>query len=136
MAPVIDVDNLTFAYPAATRTAIDGLSFTVAAGEIFGFLGPSGAGKSTTQKILIGLLKRYRGAVTVFGSDLAHWSADYYERIGVSFEFPTHFLKLTALENLSYFAHLYRGETQSPTGLLEMVGLHAVGADRHPPAPC
>jgi fluoroquinolone transport system ATP-binding protein len=88
-----------------------------------GFLGPSGAGKSTTQKILIGLLKGYQGQVTVFGQDLAGWKSDYYERIGVSFEMPNHFLKLTALENLTYFASLYSRETLRPQTLLDMVGL-------------
>jgi fluoroquinolone transport system ATP-binding protein len=99
------------------------LSFAVERGEILGFLGPSGAGKSTTQKILIGLLKGYQGQVTVFGQDLASWKSDYYERIGVSFEMPNHFLKLTALENLTYFASLYSRETLKPQALLDMVGL-------------
>ena len=51
------------------------------------------------------------------------WGADYYERIGVSFKLPNHFLKLTAIENLTYFAALYAGRTQSPHDLLDLVGL-------------
>ncbi len=124
---MITVENLSFTYPKATKPALRGLHFQIARGEIFGFLGPSGAGKSTTQKILIGLLKDYQGQVSVFGKDLKTWQSDYYERIGVSFEAPNHYLKLTALENLSYFAALYRNVTQEPSRLLERVGLGADG---------
>ena len=102
---------------------MEGLDFGVARGEIFGFLGPSGAGKSTTQKILIGLLKSYRGKARVFGRDLSRWRSDYYERIGVSFEFPNHYLKLTGIENLRYFGSLYRRNTDSPETWLAAVGL-------------
>jgi fluoroquinolone transport system ATP-binding protein len=120
---MITVENLSFTYPRTAVPAISGLSFGIGRGEIFGFLGPSGAGKSTTQKILIGLLKDYQGQVSVLGKDLKDWRADYYERIGVSFELPNHYLKLTALENLRYFAALYGAVTREPRGLLERVGL-------------
>ncbi|MCY4025630.1 MAG: ABC transporter ATP-binding protein [Acidobacteria bacterium] len=120
---VVDADGLTFTYASGTRPAVRDLSFRIDRGEIFGFLGPSGAGKSTTQKVLIGLLRGYRGTVSVLGRDLAAWGGDYYERIGVSFELPNHYLRLTGAENLGYFRALYRGGTRRPEALLEMVGL-------------
>jgi fluoroquinolone transport system ATP-binding protein len=120
---MIDVRNLTFTYPKREAQALKDLNFQVETGEIFGFLGPSGAGKSTTQKILIGLLKRYGGHVTVLGRELSGWNSDYYEQIGVSFELPNHYLKLTARENLDYFRSLYRGQTEDPQYLLELVSL-------------
>ena len=120
---MIEVKELCFTYDKASRPAVNGLTFSIQPGEIFGFLGPSGAGKSTTQKILIGLLKDYQGQLSVFGKDLKSWKSDYYELIGVSFETPNHFLKLTALENLTYFAALYSRPTWSPQELLDMVGL-------------
>lgn len=120
---MITVQNLTFTYAQTSAPAITDLNFAIERGEIFGFLGPSGAGKSTTQKILIGLLKGYQGRVTVFGKDLSAWRSDYYERIGVSFELPNHFLKLSALENLTYFGALYSRPTRHPQELLELVGL-------------
>jgi fluoroquinolone transport system ATP-binding protein len=123
--PVIDARDLTFTYAGSSRRAVQGMSFSVGRGEIFGFLGPSGAGKSTTQKILIGLLKGYGGAVEVFGKDLRSWEADYYERIGVSFELPNHYRKLTARENLEFFRSLYAGRTADPNHLLAMLGLAA-----------
>lgn len=121
---MLSVQNLQFTYPKAEKEAIHGISFELNEGEIFGFLGPSGAGKSTTQKILIGLLKGYQGRVSVLGRELSSWGQDYYEKIGVSFELPNHYLKLTALENLNYFRSLYSGKTRDAMQVLEMVGLH------------
>ncbi len=120
---MITVRNLHYTYPGAAQEALHGIDFEIEKGEIMGFLGPSGAGKSTTQKILIGLLKGYSGNVSVMGRELSTWGANYYERIGVSFELPNHYLKLTALENLTYFRSLYSGDTEDPMTLLEMVGL-------------
>jgi fluoroquinolone transport system ATP-binding protein len=120
---MIQVDSLTYTYAAASEPAVRNLSFAIESGEIFGFLGPSGAGKSTTQKILIGLLQGFQGHVSVFGRPLPEWRSDYYERIGVSFEAPNHYLKLTARENLTYFRSLYAVETRDPQELLDMVGL-------------
>lgn len=119
---MIEVQDLTFTYPGG-KAAVDGISFSVESSEVFGFLGPSGAGKSTTQKVLIKLLQGYGGKVTVMGRELSSWGADYYERIGVSFELPNHYQKLTARENLNFFRSLYARETEDPLGLLDMVGL-------------
>lgn len=124
---MITVRGLRYAYPKADEPAIDGLEFGVERAEIFGFLGPNGAGKSTTQKILIGLLRGYAGEVSVLGRPLADWGADYYERIGVAFEFPNHYLKLTGRENLAYFGALYRDGTLAAENLLEWVDLAADG---------
>ncbi len=121
--PVIAVSELTYTYPKTTEPAVRGMDFTVAPGEIFGFLGPSGAGKSTTQKLLIGLLRGHGGRMLVWGRDPLDWGSDYYQRIGVSFELPNHYLKLTGAENLQFFASLYDGATQDPRNLLEAVGL-------------
>lgn len=120
---MIEVRDLVFTYHGAGQPAVRGVSFDVADGEIFGFLGPSGAGKSTTQKVLIRLLKTYAGEVRIFGRDLRAWGDDYFERVGVSFELPRHYQKLTALENLRLFQSLYRGETEEPMALLAQVGL-------------
>jgi fluoroquinolone transport system ATP-binding protein len=120
---MIHVQGLTFTYPNARSAALHGLDFEVGDGEIFGLLGPSGAGKSTTQNILIGLLRGWQGAVSVLGRPLASWGRDYYRRIGVSFELPNHYLKLTARENLAYFRALHDGPTASPEEVMARVGL-------------
>lgn len=120
---MIEVRDLHFTYAGSEAPAVRGVTFAVERGEIFGFLGPSGAGKSTTQKVLLGLLEGYGGEVRVRGKEVVSWTADDYERVGVSFETPNHFLKLTGLENLRYFGALYRPPTRSPSALLAAVGL-------------
>jgi fluoroquinolone transport system ATP-binding protein len=120
---VIEVDGLRFAYPGASEPAVRDLEFRVEDGEIFGFLGPNGAGKSTTQKVLTGLFHDYQGKVSVLGREVRDWGADLYEQIGVGFELPVHYGRLTARENLHYFASLYEGETEGLDALLEQVDL-------------
>ena len=121
--PVIRTERFGFSYPGAALPAVSNLTFSVHRHEIFGFLGPSGAGKSTTQNVLIGLLGGYQGRVTVLSRDLGTWDRSYYRRVGVAFEAPNHYLKLTARENLQLFAGLYGGQTEDPEALLERVGL-------------
>ncbi len=119
---MLSVEDLSYTYPGGTE-AVRGIDFTIEKGEIFGFLGPSGAGKSTTQKVLIRLLRGFQGHVTVLGKPLNEWDDSYYEQVGVAFELPNHYQKLTATENLALFRSLYSGETHDPANLLEMVGL-------------
>lgn len=120
---MIAVKDLRYTYPGAQKETLHGLNFNIAEKEVFGFLGPSGAGKSTTQKILIGLLKDYSGSIQMMGRELNAWGQDLYEQIGVSFELPNHYLKLTALENLKYFQSLYNRKTFKPMDMLEWVSL-------------
>jgi fluoroquinolone transport system ATP-binding protein len=127
---VIQAEAFCFSYPGAQKPAVRDVAFGVTRGEIFGFLGPSGAGKSTTQNVLIRLLDGYDGTITVLGRDLRTWDRDYYRKIGVSFEAPNHYLKLTAHENLRLFAGLHGGETLDPHVLLERVGLEQDGDKR------
>lgn len=122
---MITVNDLNFTYTGTNKPAVKNLNFEIAKGEIFGFLGPSGAGKSTTQKILNGLLQGYQGHIQILGRELKAWNSDYYEKIGVSFELPNHYLKLTAVENLTYFSSLYSGAVQPPQTLLKLVDLEA-----------
>ena len=120
---MIEVHDVSYRYSAADRPAVRNLDFHIASGEIFGLLGPNGAGKSTTQKILIRLLRDYTGSISALGRDLGRWNADYFERVGVSFEVPNHYLKLSGLENLNSFRALYRDRTESPQALLDLVDL-------------
>lgn len=118
---VIEVSNLYFSY---TKTPfLKDINFSVSKGEIFGFLGPSGAGKSTLQKVLTGLCTNYQGTARILGMDSNKHGKEFYERIGVDFEFPSLFEKLTARENLDYFAGLYSGEKRNVDELLKEVGL-------------
>lgn len=104
---MIEVNGLTFFY-GKEKQALRGLDFTVKDGEIFGFLGPNGSGKSTTQKILTGILKGHGGKVSLFGTDItAAHTQEFFQKIGVLFEFPYLYTNLSAVDNLRYFASFY-----------------------------
>ncbi len=122
MNTAFSVENLRFKYPTSKSDTIKGITFDIHEGETFGFLGPSGAGKSTTQKILIKLLEDYTGSIRYFGGDLKTKGKAYYEEIGVGFEMPVHFSKMTALENLKFFSGFYKNAADYQ-GLMERVGL-------------
>jgi fluoroquinolone transport system ATP-binding protein len=116
------VENLRFTYPKNSTETIQGISFEIAKGEIFGFLGPSGAGKSTTQKILIKLLDKYQGLISYNGQNIAELDHSFFEEIGVSFEMPIHFSKMTAMENINFFLKLYK-KNADVEQLMKRVGL-------------
>lgn len=120
---MIEVSGLKFKYHGSKEDTLKGIDFEVEKGKILGFLGPSGAGKSTTQKILIGILKDYNGSVKVMGKEIKKWNKDLYESIGISFEHPNLYRKLTALENLNFIKSFYSGDLENPIQLLKMVGL-------------
>ena len=121
---MIRVQALSYRYPHAGEDTLHALDFSFDKGEIFGFLGPSGAGKSTTQKILYQLLDGYSGDVLVEGQPLRSLGPGYRARVGVGFELPNHYGKLSARENLQLFAQLYRGrKLQDIDTLLARVGL-------------
>ncbi|ONI46881.1 ABC transporter ATP-binding protein [Candidatus Epulonipiscium fishelsonii] len=120
---MISVKNLSYTYSNSKTKAIDNISFHVNQKEIFGFLGPSGAGKSTTQKILIKLLDGYDGEVTVFNKPLKSQNSSYYEDLGVGFELPNNYVKLSGLENLKFFQSFYKNKTMDLNSLLNSVGL-------------
>lgn len=122
-APVVAVDRLHYTYPRAERPAVHDMSFHVDDGEIFGFLGPNGAGKTTTQQILIGLLTRWRGTVELFGTSVGRWGPHLYDRIGVSFELPAGYARLTVREDLAHFALLHGTRPRDVDELLAVVGL-------------
>lgn len=116
------IDNLEFKYPGNKEDTIRGISFEFKEGEIFGFLGPSGMGKSTTQKIMTRILKDYRGEILYKGKDLRSYGKEIFNDIGVGFEMPVLFSKLTAMENMKFYRDLYpKGAEIQP--ILERLGL-------------
>ncbi len=113
---MIEVKNLTFSY-GKDKPALQGLNFSVGDGEIFGFLGPNGSGKSTTQKILTGILKGHGGYVSLFGQDISTvHTQDFFEKIGVLFEFPYLYANLSAVDNLKYFSSFYPAKQRRDIG--------------------
>ena len=120
---ILSAHGLRYQYPKAASPVLHGLDFEIQAGEIFGFLGPNGSGKSTTQKLLTRILSGYYGQVHVFGDDLSQLDNGYYNHIGVCFEFPNLYEKLTAEENLKFYQGFFDGPTEDPKDLLTRLDL-------------
>jgi fluoroquinolone transport system ATP-binding protein len=127
---MITVEHLYHSYGRNDVYAVKDVSFEIPKGEIFGFLGPSGAGKSTTQGILTGLLRLQQGQVSVAGYNVKNLKNSMFNRIGMSFEQSNVYSKLTARENLQFFAKLYDVPTRDPDELLRLVGLDGKGQVR------
>ncbi|MGH2584058.1 MAG: ABC transporter ATP-binding protein [Dehalococcoidia bacterium] len=116
----IDVQDLRKRYGEVQ--AVDGVSFQVERGEVFGMLGPNGAGKTTTVEIVEGLRIADSGRVTVLGQDVARETRAVKERIGVQLQQPTLMPRLTAAEVLTLFGSFF--ERSRPIDeLIRMVGL-------------
>lgn len=102
---IVSVDKLTHKY--GSRTALDGLSFGVAEGSVFGVLGPNGGGKSTLFRILATMMAPDEGKVVVAGRDIEREPDAVRRHIGVVFQSQSLDKKLTVDENLTSQGHLY-----------------------------
>jgi ABC-2 type transport system ATP-binding protein len=124
-APVLSCRGLTKRF--GSRTAVDEVSFQIAAGECYGLLGPKGAGKTTTISLACGLLERDSGEVLVEGQELHPTTVDLKAIIGYVPQEIALYPELSAADNLRFFGRLY-GLTGSRLGervraVLEIVGL-------------
>lgn len=134
--PIIEVDSLKREYVTRDffrrvkkRTqAVDGISFSVNSGELFGMIGPNGAGKTTTIKMLSTLLTPTSGTAKVLGFDVTRDIYEIRKRIGIVFGGDRGlYNRVTAIDNLRYFSDLYGVPTSISKkrvyDLIEMVGL-------------
>ena len=122
---MIEIQNLTKTFNG--KAVLKDISFKVKEGEIFGYLGPNGAGKTTTMRIILGLLNPTSGNVLVLGQNLGE-NEELRNKVGVLLENDGVYDKLSAYENLDYYAQLYglsdSVERKRRIGeLLEFVGL-------------
>ncbi|MDL1912281.1 ABC transporter ATP-binding protein [Chloroflexi bacterium CFX6] len=101
---IIEVNDLRRTF--GENAAVDGMTFTVEPGEVFGLLGPNGAGKTTTVRLLNGILPPSEGTARVFGLDPTTHGEDIRRRTGVLTETPALYERLSARENLEFFATL------------------------------
>jgi ABC-2 type transport system ATP-binding protein len=122
--PIIRVENLTKRF--GSITAVNGISFEVEEGTIFGFLGPNGAGKTTTINILCTLLLPTSGSASINGHDCVKEPSEVRKSIGIVFQDSTIDKDLTAYENLLFHAYLYNLRKRDIRKRIEEV-LHFVG---------
>ncbi|MDO8750114.1 MAG: ABC transporter ATP-binding protein [Dehalococcoidia bacterium] len=120
MSEAIEVQDLVKRY--GSLTAVDGVSFSVHQGEVFGILGPNGAGKTTALEIMEGLQQPTSGRTLVMGMDSHREAAKVKERIGVQLQASAYFEYLTLMEILRLYSRFYT-RSLSPKDLLEKVGL-------------
>ena len=128
-APVIEVQDLVKVYSGDTR-AVDGITFSIQPGELFGFLGPNGAGKTTTIRILATLLRATSGIARVAGLDVGTQAAEVRRRLGLAMQAPTLDTFATGRENIELIGRMHRvpaAELRRRTDeLLELMGLSTV----------
>jgi ABC-2 type transport system ATP-binding protein len=125
---VIQVVNLTRTFNSLH--AVDGISFSVEEGEVFGFLGPNGAGKTTTIRMLTGQLQPTSGWARVAGCDVVKEQERLKPLIGVVFEYQNLYERMSARENLEFNARLYGVGQHRVNELLERVDLMERANDR------
>jgi ABC-2 type transport system ATP-binding protein len=117
---IIQVYNLVKKYDGIT--AVDGISFTVSRGEIFGLLGPNGAGKTTTLEIIETLRQKTSGDVTVCDFSIDTHPNEIKKRIGVQLQAAGYYPNITLTEQLHLFGGLYNNPVD-PQEMLALVGL-------------
>ncbi|HUT14633.1 MAG TPA: ABC transporter ATP-binding protein [Anaerolineae bacterium] len=110
--------------------AVDGITFDVEAGEVFGFLGPNGAGKTTTIRMLTGRLRPTSGTARVVECDVVTDRQRLKPQIGVVFEYQNIYERLSGRDNLRFFARLYGVDMARVERVLDQVGLLGRAKDK------
>jgi len=124
----IETESLTHHF--GEQAVLRDVNLLVPDGAIYGFLGPNGAGKTTTLKLLLGLLRRQRGAIRIFGKPLERERQEILRRIGSSIESPSIYGQLTAVENLEVWRRIIGCPRVRIPAVLESVGLADTGRKR------
>lgn len=103
---MLTVTNLKKYY--GEKCAVNGISFQVNKGDIFGIMGPNGAGKSSTLETILGTKKKDSGKIEIFGIDQSHFSKNIYSRIGVQFQESAYQASIKVWEACEFTAALYK----------------------------
>jgi ABC-2 type transport system ATP-binding protein len=125
----IEMQDVSHRYPGHPPIP-DGISLQVPTSSIYGFLGPNGAGKTTTLKLLLGLLRRQQGSISVFGRNLDTDRIAILRDVGTLIESASLYEHLTARENLLVLQKVRRCPESRIEQVLELTGLAATGSKR------
>jgi len=124
--PLLETHGLVHSF-SNDEVVLDGISLCVDEGSIYGFLGPNGAGKTTTLRLILGLLKKQHGSITIFGEDFQKNRVAALRKIGSLIESPSIYSHLTAVENLRLLQKIYQCPKDRIPEVLELVGLANTG---------
>jgi len=119
---VIEINNLSKSF--GNIRALEGVTFHVEKGEIFGYVGPNGAGKTTTIRHILGLLTPDEGSVKVLGSDSRNLPREIRRKIGVVLETDGLYPHMSAEENLNFYSDVYGVSPGKIKDVLKFVGLY------------
>ena len=122
----IETTNLVHKF-SDNEIALNEVNLQIIDGSIYGFLGPNGAGKTTTLKLILGLLKKQKGEILIFGKPLKKNRIEILKNIGSLIESPSLYGHLTAIENLTLLQKIYRCPKERVQTVLDLVGLSSTG---------
>lgn len=112
---------------APGKNILNNINLRVPQGSIYGFLGPNGAGKTTTLRLILGLLKKQKGDIHIFGQNLSQNRVAILRKLGSLIETPSLYTHLTAIENLRLLQKIYQCPLARVSAVLELVGLADTG---------
>jgi ABC-2 type transport system ATP-binding protein len=122
----VETDHLTYRF-ARNEPVVRNVHLQVPQGSIYGFLGQNGAGKTTTLRLILGLLKKQQGIITIFGKSFEEHRLQILREIGSLIESPSLYGHLTAVENLTIYQKIYQAPKNRIQEVLELVGLSGTG---------
>jgi ABC-2 type transport system ATP-binding protein len=122
----LQTENLTYSF-SKKETVLGNINLQVEEGSIYGFLGPNGAGKTTTLRLVLGLLKKQQGNITIFGESIDKNRMGILRRTGSLIESPSLYGHLTAFENLLLLQKIYQCPKERIVKVLAQVGLTDTG---------
>ena len=123
---IIETNNLTHRF-SEKEIVLNEIAIQVPEGSIYGFLGPNGAGKTTTLKLILGLLKKQQGTISVFGKPFNENRIEILKNIGSLIEAPSLYAHLTASENLLIWQKVFQCPKERINEVLQIVGLENTG---------
>ncbi len=126
MGSVIKTRNLNFSFSKGVKT-LDEVNLDIPEGSIYGFLGPNGAGKTTTLRLLLGLLRKQKGEINIFGKEFSANRIEILKRTGSLIEQPSLYGHLTAKENLEIYRRIFHCSRERVGDILKLVGLETTG---------
>lgn len=122
----IETENLTYKF-SPSETVLNNINLRIPQGSIYGFLGPNGAGKTTTLRLVLGLLKKQQGTISIFDKSFAENRIEILKNIGSLIEAPSLYAHLTARENLEILRKVYQCSKERVEEVLKIVGLSETG---------